>query len=67
MHMFDDENMLNRMNTQTRDAAATFQRKMENFSAEVAARGFDEEGLSQGMPFVWTALDPDKAPYSITT
>jgi hypothetical protein len=65
--MFDDENMLNRMNAQTRRAAATFKSSMQQFSADVSARTFDADGLSQGMPFVWQALDPNVAPYSITT
>lgn len=65
-HMFDDADVLGRMNEQARDAEATFRSAMDAFGAEVAARGFDGEGLSQGMPFVWNALDPDKAMYWIT-
>jgi arachidonate 15-lipoxygenase (second type) / 8-lipoxygenase (S-type) len=65
--MFDDKNLLNRMNPKTRAAAATFKQKMQAFSDEVSSRTFDADGLSQGMPFVWQALDPNVAPYSITT
>lgn len=65
-HMFDDPVMLARMNTQTEGAAAQFKTAMESFSDSVAARGFNAQGLSQGMPFVWQALDPRVAPYSIT-
>ena len=32
-----------------------------------ATRTFDQSGLSQGMPFVWQALDPNVATYSITS
>ncbi|EXJ61913.1 hypothetical protein A1O7_02344 [Cladophialophora yegresii CBS 114405] len=67
MHMFDDSAMLNRMNAATRTAAATFYSSMQAFSQQVAARKFDQDGLSQGMPFVWQALDPNVAPYSITS
>ena len=65
--MFDDEAFLKRTNTVTQQAAAKFKSSMEAFSAVVSARGFDADGLSQGMPFVWPALDPNVQPYSITT
>lgn len=65
--MFDDPSMLSLMNSATQVAAATFMSSMEAFSQQVAARTFDQNGLSQGMPFVWQALDPNVAPYSITT
>lgn len=67
LHMFDDADLLGGLNAETAAAAATFKYDMEQFSQEVAGRGFDGEGLSQGMPFVWQALDPNVAPYSITT
>jgi hypothetical protein len=67
MHMFDDNDMLARMNGATQAAATTFYSSMQAFSQQVAARTFDENGLSQGMPFVWQALDPNVAPYSITS
>lgn len=66
VHMFDDPDMLAKMNPATEAAAAEFKGAMEAFSDQVAARGFDAQGLSQGMPFVWQALDPRVAPYSIT-
>jgi hypothetical protein len=66
LHMFDDPELLSRMNAQTRHAAAKFKSSMTAFSAQVSARGFDAHGLSQGMPFVWKALDPNVQPYSIT-
>jgi arachidonate 15-lipoxygenase (second type) / 8-lipoxygenase (S-type) len=66
LHMFDDPAMLSRTNSATRAAAATFQSSMTAFSNQVASRHFDQNGLSQGMPFLWQALDPNVAPYSIT-
>ncbi len=66
MHMFDDSAMLGRMTAATQAAATTFFDSMKAFSQNVAARTFDQNGLSQGMPFVWQALDPNVAPYSIT-
>ncbi|RMY31408.1 hypothetical protein D0865_15008 [Hortaea werneckii] len=66
-NMFADDNMLARMNEQTRHAASEFRSTMQAQSAKVSGRTFDADGLSQGMPFVWRALDPERAPYSLTT
>ncbi|KAH0278235.1 Lipoxygenase, partial [Aureobasidium melanogenum] len=65
-HMFDEPNMLKQMNANTRNAAATFMNSMNSFSDKVKARTFDSNGLSQGMPFVWKALDPNVAPFGVT-
>ncbi|KAI1757265.1 lipoxygenase [Xylaria castorea] len=62
-HIFDDETLLARTNNATRTAAAKFKATMMDFSTEVRARKFDENGLNRGMPFVWDALDPNYAPY----
>lgn len=66
IHMFDDQTMLDMMNTETQAANDLFMSKMDKFSAQLQARNFDGNGLSQGMPFVWKALDPNVAPYSLT-
>jgi arachidonate 15-lipoxygenase (second type)/8-lipoxygenase (S-type) len=65
-HMFDNAELLGRMTPETRDAEQTFREAMMAFSAEVSARKFDANGLSQGMPFVWNALDPNRASYWLT-
>lgn len=67
LHMFDDPVLLAGLNAETAAAATTFKASMQQFSEQVRARRFDDEGLSQGMPFVWQTLDPNVAPYSITT
>jgi arachidonate 15-lipoxygenase (second type) / 8-lipoxygenase (S-type) len=67
MHVFDHPKMLAQLNSETRAAAEEFKSTMADFSKEVKARQFDENGLSQGMPFVWQALDPDVIPYSVST
>lgn len=67
MNMFNDQPMLNRMNPATQQAASTFFNTMQQFSGQVSSRNFDSNGLSQGMPFLWQALDPNVAPYSITS
>lgn len=66
IHMFDDQTMLNRMNDQTRTAAANFMKDMQTFSSTVSSRKFDARGLSQGMPFVWKGLDPNIIPWSLS-
>ncbi|TRX96571.1 hypothetical protein FHL15_002473 [Xylaria flabelliformis] len=62
-HLFDDNTLLARTNNATRTAAAKFKATMMDFSTEVRARTFDENGLSLGMPFIFDALDPNYAPY----
>lgn len=64
--MFNDDTFLGGTNTVTKNAAADFTSTMNSFSAKVKARKFDAHGLSQGMPFVWQALDPAVAPFSVT-
>ncbi|KAJ4417863.1 hypothetical protein N0V82_005920 [Gnomoniopsis sp. IMI 355080] len=66
LNMFNDATFLSETNTATKTAAATFKSSMEDFSAKVQARTFDANGLCQGMPFVWQALDPAVAPFSVT-
>lgn len=62
-YAFSEDSMLQRLNGQTRDAAANFMKSMKDISAEIRARGFDENGLSLGMPFVYRTLDPGYIPY----
>lgn len=65
-HMFDDQDALIRMNQETRDAEKAFRDSMDEFSGVVSSRKFDADGLSQGMPFIWNALDPQRAMYWLT-
>lgn len=65
INMFNDESVLGLMNEETQAANTLFVNTMQEFSSQIASRAFDESGLSQGMPFVWKALDPNVAPYSI--
>ncbi|TLS20887.1 uncharacterized protein PpBr36_10753 [Pyricularia pennisetigena] len=39
---------------------------MGRISEEIKARRFDESGLSQGMPFIWRALDPGAIPFYLS-
>jgi len=47
-------------------AAEMFEKEMLRISTVIKQRGFDETGLSLGMPFVWRALDPVKIPYFLS-
>lgn len=47
-------------------AARVFVDDMLAISRGIQERNFDEQGLSQGMPFVWRALDPAKIPYFLS-
>ncbi|KAK9447010.1 lipoxygenase [Limtongia smithiae] len=66
LNMFNNATMLDLMNEETKSANAVFMVSMKAFSEKVKARTFNSKGLSQGMPFLWQALDPTVAPYSIT-
>jgi len=68
VHQFSDEGFLENFGSGGRgekvvQAAALFKGNMEGISAGVRERGFDEEGLSQGMPFVYRSLDPGTIPF----
>ena len=65
-YMFDSPKFLNGTNRETRTAAEKFKEAMQAFSKKVQSRSFDEDGLSQGAPFIWRALDPEEAPFSLT-
>ncbi|KAH8926861.1 putative lipoxygenase [Atractiella rhizophila] len=64
--MWNDDELLDRSNAKVRTAAQNFRTKMLDFSRVVSARDFDEDGLSQGMPFVWKNLDPLTVPFYLT-
>ena len=65
-YMFDDADMLGRMNQQTAAAADTFKSDMSIFSDTVRARTWDSNGLIQGMPIRWQTLDTKLAPRFLT-
>ena len=62
-YMFSGDDVSKRLNRATVDSAAIFKSRMEAQSTKVRARTFDKDGLSQGMPFVYRALDPGTIPY----
>lgn len=66
VNMFNDKVLLNRLNGESRAAEGKFREEMLRLSDVVKGRAFDGEGLSQGAPFLFKALDPNVAPYSLT-
>jgi len=62
-YAFSDEGMLKRLNKKTGDAAAKYLKSMKKLSGDIRARTFDKNGLCQGMPFCWKALDPGTIPF----
>lgn len=62
-YAFSDAMFLSIFNDQVATAASKFLAAMQSFSAEVRARVFNGNGLSQGMPFIWKGLDPGTIPF----
>lgn len=60
---FSADSMLQRLNQATKDAAATFLAAMGSMSDKVRSRGFEHDGLSMGMPFIYRTLDPGYIPF----
>ncbi|KAI0971528.1 lipoxygenase [Xylaria arbuscula] len=57
-YMFDDPVFQSRLNQPIRDVMAKFKSDMFALSAQWNTRGFDENGLDRGMPYIWNVLDP---------
>ncbi|KAJ7113118.1 lipoxygenase [Mycena epipterygia] len=64
--MFSEPTLLSRLNAPTQKAAGVFKSAMQAFSKVVSGRTFDAEGLSQGMPILWTILDPLTTPFCLS-
>lgn len=47
-------------------AVQNFRGEMLKISDGIQERGFDNNGLAQGMPFIWRGLDPRKIPFFLT-
>lgn len=63
---FDNATLLGRLNEQSVAAAATFKKAMVAQAEVVGSRTFDENGLAQGMPFIYTQLNPGTLPFFLT-
>ncbi|KAK2592193.1 hypothetical protein QQS21_010112 [Conoideocrella luteorostrata] len=66
MKAFSDADLLLSLNDETKRAAGVFESSMRKLSAEIESRGFDGEGLCRGAPFLWRALDPKVALFTMS-
>lgn len=62
-YMFFGSEFLAHTNSAIKKAETKFRSSMMRISEEIRSRKFDENGLSQGMPFIWRSIDPRKIPY----
>lgn len=67
LHLFDSDELLSRANGAVRAANEEFMASMQSLSDEISSRTFGEDGLCQGMPFVWKAMDPAQIPFFMST
>ncbi|SMQ52424.1 unnamed protein product [Zymoseptoria tritici ST99CH_1A5] len=65
VHMFDSDELLARSHPSARVANEDFKSTMYARSEAIKSRKFGPDGLSQGMPFVWKALDPDVIAWNV--
>lgn len=57
-NILHDDVFLSRLNEEGRIAEQAFRDAMEDISGTIKSKVFDQNGLCQGMPFLWTLLDP---------
>lgn len=60
---FATTDSMTRLNTDTNSAAQTFVTGMDSLSEKIRGRQFDNDGLSQNMPFIYRTLDPGYIPF----
>ncbi len=63
VYMFSDEKMLDRLDERLRVAERKFKSKMQAFSQKIRSKRFDQNGLSQGAPFIYRVVDPGAIPF----
>ena len=61
--IFERSGFLAGASGKVKQAAAQLQSRLRAISDDIQTRGFDSEGLAQGMPFIWRNLDPGKVPF----
>jgi hypothetical protein len=66
LYMFNSENLLAGTAKAVAAANERFMKEMGHISQDIRSRKFDDEGLSQGMPFVWTGMDPGVIPFYLS-
>ncbi|KAH7146704.1 lipoxygenase [Dactylonectria estremocensis] len=66
LHMCNSENLLAGTVKAVAAANERFMEETGHISQEISNREFNDEGLSQGMPFVWTGMDPGVIPFYLS-
>ena len=64
--MFDNSGFLAGASAVVRQAAGRLQDRIMPISQMIPARSFDDNGLSQGMPFQWKNLDSRRIPFFLS-
>lgn len=64
--MFSGPDFLAATTPAVKRASGDFARAMLRVSDAIRAQTFDENGLAQGMPFLWRSLDPRRIPYYLS-
>ena len=62
-YAYSDATLLLKLKSEISVAADKFHTEMNEISADIRARKFDEKGLSLGMPFLFYDLDPRTNPF----
>jgi len=62
-YAFNDAALIATLNAKVQAAGTTFFNKMQKLSTQIRGRGFDKNGLSNSMPFVYRTLDPGYIPF----
>ncbi|KAL8784965.1 MAG: hypothetical protein Q9195_008831 [Heterodermia aff. obscurata] len=65
-NMFDNSGFLAGASAVVRQAASSLQDRLMSISQTIQGRSFDDNGLSQGMPFLWKNLDPSRLPFFLS-
>ncbi|KXH64208.1 manganese lipoxygenase [Colletotrichum salicis] len=65
-YMFNAESLLAGTKKTVSLANDRFMKEMGSIRREISGRRFDGEGLSQGMPFIWTGMDPGVIPFYLS-
>lgn len=63
VNMFSDPAFLKSTTDEIRIAASQFLLEMAQIGAAMDSKTFDDQGLSQGMPFIWRDVNPLKMPF----
>ena len=61
--VFEGSDFLAGVAAGVKEAATRLSDRLTSLSNEIQARSFDENGLAQGMPFIWKNLDPRRIPF----